>query len=44
MIYRRVTDLYSLVLACGGCQSWFKAGKTDLMPGEAAGSAEEARR
>ena len=45
LTYRRAVDLYHLVLVCGGCQKiWFKAGKTDLMPGEAAGSAEEARR
>ncbi len=33
LVYRRVTDLYHLVLVCGGCQKiWFKADKTDLMP------------
>ena len=45
MIYRRVTDLYRLVLVCGGCQKiWFKADRTDLEPGEATDSAEEVRR
>ena len=39
MIYRRVTDLYHLVLVCSGCQKiWFKAGQTDLIPGEEAGA------
>lgn len=44
LIYRRVTDLYHLVLVCGGCQKiWFKADKPDLLPGAATDSAEVAR-
>ena len=39
LIYRRVDDLYHLVIVCSGCQKiWFKAGKTDLMPEEDASS------